>query len=448
MKRVALYIRVSTDQQAKHGDSLREQQDTLQEYVDSQKDMIVSNTYIDDGISGQKLQRDEFQRLLDDVKQDEIDIILFTKLDRWFRNLRHYLNTQEILDKHNVSWNAVSQQYYDTTTAYGRTFIAQVMSFAELEAQMTSERIKAVFENKIKQGEVVSGKVPLGYSIANKKLVPNKDKEIVVDLFNYYLIKNNLRATVRFLYDKYDIARDYQSVKHMLSNEKYIGYHRGVNNYCEPIIDRHTFDSVQSLLTKNIKSSAKRTYIFSSLLVCACCGKKLSGQMTYPKYTKKDGTVTANSKKVYKCPTRKNRKDACALSKSIYENNIEKYLIENLRNEVNKLNIADDKVKKETNNIVAHNKKINSKLTRLKEAYLNEIISLNEYKVDKEKLESKLKTEENTNVIQMKRYNFKLPKGFEKEYTNRSDEAKRLLWRSIIDKLIIDKDGNVSIVFL
>ncbi|MGC7990893.1 recombinase family protein, partial [Salmonella enterica] len=87
---------------------------------------------------------------------------LFTKLDRWFRNLRHYLNIQEILDKNNVTWLAVTQPFFNTETAMGRSFVNQSMGFAELEAQMTSERIRAVFDNKIRKGEVVSGKVPLG----------------------------------------------------------------------------------------------------------------------------------------------------------------------------------------------------------------------------------------------------------------------------------------------
>ena len=97
LKRAALYIRVSTDQQAKHGDSLDAQIATLKDYVSTQDNLTIIDTYIDDGISGQKLYRDEFQRLLEDIKKNRIDIILFTKLDRWFRNLRHYLNIQEIL---------------------------------------------------------------------------------------------------------------------------------------------------------------------------------------------------------------------------------------------------------------------------------------------------------------------------------------------------------------
>ena len=132
IKQVALYIRVSTDQQAKHGDSLDEQQHTLNEYVRQQGNMRVFKTYIDDGISGQKLYRDEFQKLLDDVKKGKIDTILFTKLDRWFRNLRHYLNIQEILDKNNVTWLAVTQPFFNTETAMGRSFVNQSMGFAEL----------------------------------------------------------------------------------------------------------------------------------------------------------------------------------------------------------------------------------------------------------------------------------------------------------------------------
>ncbi|EHU8855128.1 recombinase family protein, partial [Enterococcus faecalis] len=163
LKRAALYIRVSTDQQAKHGDSLDAQIATLKDYVSTQDNLTIIDTYIDDGISGQKLYRDEFQRLLEDIKKNRIDIILFTKLDRWFRNLRHYLNIQEILDNSGVTWLAVSQPFFNTDTAYGRSFVNQSMSFAELEAQMASERIKAVFENKIRKGEVVTGSVPFGY---------------------------------------------------------------------------------------------------------------------------------------------------------------------------------------------------------------------------------------------------------------------------------------------
>lgn len=101
--RVAAYSRVSSDEQAKHGDSMRDQGERTLEYINSHPDMVLAGVFTDDGISGQKLERDDFQRLMDAVKADEIDLIIFTKLERWFRSLRHYLNTQAILEEHNVS---------------------------------------------------------------------------------------------------------------------------------------------------------------------------------------------------------------------------------------------------------------------------------------------------------------------------------------------------------
>ena len=147
---VALYIRVSSEQQAKTGDSLREQRESLEEYVRKNENMIIYDIYVDDGISGQKLNRGEYQRLMSDIEAGHINRILFTKLDRWFRSLRHYLNTQAFLEAHQVTWTAVHQPFFDTSSAHGRAFVSQSMTWAELEAQTDSERILAVFENKVK----------------------------------------------------------------------------------------------------------------------------------------------------------------------------------------------------------------------------------------------------------------------------------------------------------
>ena len=89
MKRVALYCRVSTDQQVREGDSIQAQLTALREYA-QKHNYVVTGEYIDDGVSGSLLnERDELQRMLDDVKKREIDIILFTKLDRFFRNVKN-----------------------------------------------------------------------------------------------------------------------------------------------------------------------------------------------------------------------------------------------------------------------------------------------------------------------------------------------------------------------
>ena len=100
-------MRVSTDAQAKEGDSIPAQKDALRKYATDRDDMIIVDEYIDDGISGTKLNRDEFQRMLSDVKNSKIDLVLVTKLDRLHRSLRNFLNMQDIFDQYHVNWLAI-----------------------------------------------------------------------------------------------------------------------------------------------------------------------------------------------------------------------------------------------------------------------------------------------------------------------------------------------------
>jgi len=89
MKKTAIYIRVSTDEQAREGDSIPAQREALRRYIEEHDDLILAGEYIDEGISGRKFQqRDDLQRLLDDVRAGKVDLIAFTKLDRWFRSVR------------------------------------------------------------------------------------------------------------------------------------------------------------------------------------------------------------------------------------------------------------------------------------------------------------------------------------------------------------------------
>lgn len=443
-------MRVSTDQQAKHGDSLREQQETLDEYVKQNKDFKVVGEYVDGGISGQKLNRDEFQRLLEDVKDGQIDIILFTKLDRWFRNLRHYLNTQEILEKHNVSWNAVSQQYYDTTTAYGRTFIAQVMSFAELEAQMTSERIKAVFDNKIQQGEVVSGKVPLGYKIENKRLIPTEDKRIVIDLFDYYVRVGSLRKATIYLEEEHGIIRDYQSVRNLLTNEKYVGVHRNNKNYCEPIINKDIFETVQMRLSQNVKINGHNDYIFRGLVRCSDCGGSMAGSTNKRKYQRKtDGEISYYLRICYRCTKQKNNPLRCINKKLYHEKTLERYMLNNIQASIDSYVRT---LKKEVNKKESVKRKkdvLFAKIDRLKKAYINEVIELEEYKKDRQLLENEIdKLKEPKVSKSIDPLTAFLSDDFFEQYGKASVVQKNEIWRSIIESIVVNNDGNITINFL
>lgn len=443
MRNTAIYIRVSTDTQARKGDSLGEQMETLKKYIDEQPDLVLYDTYIDDGVSGQKLDRGDFTRLLGDVKAGRVDFIIFTKLDRWFRSLRHYLNTQAILEKHNVAWLAVSQPFYDTSTPQGRAFVAQSMMFAELEAQNDSVRIKDVFNYKYKRGEVLSGKTPLGYSIKDKHLVPNEDAEKAVAVFKHYDKTNNLNSTTLFLEHEYGIVMTTPNLKKsILANTKYIGVFRDNENFCPAIIERELFDRVQLNLKRNVKSSVKRDYVFSGLIVCAHCGKTMSGYIHRTRRTNRIYFYPA-----YHCRQAYPLK-RCENRKIMLESVIERFLLENVRREAEKY-ITEYETKEKP--VIDRKKKqaaIERKIERLKELYVNEVITLDELKKDREKLLQQLTEMPDEQPKDLSSLKNLLNSDFEEVYKTFDKKERRRFWRSIIKEIRADKEKKFHIIFL
>lgn len=448
LKRVAIYIRVSTDAQAKKGDSMDEQIDTCKNYIDCNENMVLQDVYIDDGISGQKLKRGDFSRLMDSVRAGAVDFIIFTKLDRWFRNLRHYLNTQDTLEKHGVNWLAVSQPYYDTSTPQGRAFIAQSMTFAELEAQNDSERILSVFDYKYRRGEVLSGNAPLGYSIVEKHLQPNNFAPIAVDVFQYYARSGSLNATISYMERQHNIVMSQANLKKsILTNKKYIGVFRDNTNYCPAIIPRDLFDDVQRKLEYNVKSSQRYPYIFSGLTVCACCGHSLSG------YTQSTSINKVTGKR-YKYPAYRCRgaypNRRCINRKINYETTIEKYILENIKPllndyivsyEIKSAPVVDNHQRRST---------LLKKIDKLKELYVNDLITLEEFKEDKAAYVQQIAELQNDDapVKDLTALRDFMKLNINGIYETMTNEEKRYLWRSVIKEIRIDENRNISIIFL
>lgn len=448
LQRVAIYIRVSTDAQAKKGDSTGEQMDTLQTYVNNDEHMILQDVYIDDGVSGQKLNRNDFTRLMDNVRAGLIDLIIFTKLDRWFRSLRHYLNTQATLEKYGVNWLAVSQPYYDTTTPQGRAFVAQSMTFAELEAQNDSARIRDVFDWKYKNGQVLSGSVPLGYSIENKHMVPNDDAYKAQAVFNYYDRSGSLNATISYLETEFNIVMSQANLKKsILTNSKYIGVFRDNENFCPAIISRDLFDRVQHKLQYNVKSSQRYPYIFSGLVVCSCCGHAMSGCTLSTSRNKKTGQRYKYP--AYRCrgayPNRR-----CDNRKVVYESTLEKYILENIKPLISQY-LVDYEIK--TAPVVDNRQKraaILKKIDRLKELYVNDEITMDEYKTDKARYMDQIATLPDTaapekDLTALREF---LNMDITAIYETMTAEEKRYLWRSVIKEIRVNAAREYEIIFL
>ena len=449
--RVAIYIRVSTDKQVKDGDSMRDQLATGQKYIDSHENMILVDTYIDDGISGQKLKRDDFQRLIDDVRAGRIDLIIFTRLDRWFRNLRHYLNTQDILDKHGVSWTAIEQPYFDTSTPHGRAFVNNSMIWAELEAQNDSDRILGVFDDKVDNGEVLSGSTPLGYKIVNKHLVPDDDAPTAVAIFQYYRKTGNLSMTLRYMESEFGLVRSAASLKNMLTNTKYIGEFRDNKEYCPAIIDHDLFYDVQRLLKINIKSGKKHDYIFSGLVVCDDCDHIMSGcQQRARGRVRADGTRIVYKYSVYRCRQGVNL-HSCPNRKLVFETTLEKMLLERIRPELENYIAEYEVANLPALRTDAKRRSIEGKMQKLKDLYLNDLITMDEFKLDREKLLmqlEKINAEDSRPVKDLSYLKNFLKMDFESVYDSLSIPERRELWRSIVKEIRVDHDKNIHIIFL
>ena len=442
MKRTAIYIRVSTDAQAKEGDSVPAQKEALLKYIKERPDLTLAGEYIDDGVSGTKFEeRDELQRMLSDVKAGKIDQIAFVKLDRFYRSIRHYTATQEVLDKYNVTWVAIWEPIYDTSTPAGRLIVNQMMSIAQFEAENTSQRIRQVFEYKRKKGEVLSGKVPLGYRIENKHLVIVPEQaETVRYAFQTYKQTSNMSETLRKMVESGG-PTEMQSLKRLLKNETYIGIHNGKNDYCEPIISKELFSEVQRLMTINYKSGKnKHEYIFSGLIRCGDCGRKMAGQQT------------AHKKSRYRCNIYIRRTGKCNNKFSISEEKMEEYLLTNLRDLIGEelrprdYELIEEKARDNTDRIAA----LTRKRDRLKELYINELITMEEYRQDRDRYTEEI---EKLQAVQPESRNRSaleelLKLDIEQIYRTLEKPEKRRFWRGFIDNITFNGWDHVKVYFL
>lgn len=449
MKKTAIYVRVSSDRQVQEGDSIAAQRQALTKYVNSRPDLVLAGEYIDDGISGTKYsQRDELQRLLEDVEAGKIDHIAFTKLDRWFRSVRHYTATQEILDRCAVSWTAIWEPIYDTTTPQGRLIVNQMMSIAQFEAENTGQRIRQVQAYKITKGEVISGNTPYGYKIENKHLVPSENAETVLLAFQTFERTGSINGSMMELAGLPGLPRIQKDFKKMLKNPIYIGKYRGNDHFCEPIIPLPLWEHVQELLPKNIKSNQRQTYIFSGLIRCGECGCSFAANTR----RRRRGNYLQIIHQ-YRCPKHFMRKPSqCTNPKVLNENVLERYLVDNLSEMINQTIVEYEKEARPARDKAARIAKLQGKVDKLKELFINDLISLEEYKTDKENLMAQIESiqaeaaeEPTVNTEALKAIQ---QMNFRGIYEGMNPEERRRFWRAIVKSIRFDQERNIDVIFL
>ena len=326
--RCALYDRVSSDIQVRDGLSLDAQREALTKFANDHNYQIV-DYYSDEGLTARKKMqnRKELLRLLKDVEADKIDLILVTKLDRWFRNIKDYHNTQAVLEAHNCNWKTIFEEY-DTSTANGRFAINIMLSVNENECDRDSDRIKEVFAYKRHNGEVLSGAhASFGYRVQDKKFVKDEETEpIVEDFFHHYFTFYSKRKTANYIMTKYkDLSPTESTLMFMFKNPVYYGHAYDTDNFCEAYITKEQFNLIKKTGSLKVYSGKNNPYIFSGLIKCPFCGHNFSGYQH--KTRKPSGRVYISP--VYYCKQKQRSKLLCSGGIHIYESTVERYLLSN-----------------------------------------------------------------------------------------------------------------------
>lgn len=183
-KKVAIYSRVSTEEQAKEGLSVEAQIDKCKSFCNA-RDWKVFKIYKDAGYSAGSMNRPALELLLRDAEEKKFDIILVYKIDRFSRKLRDLILVLDSLKEKNINFTSVTEQI-DTTSAMGEAFFQIIGVFAQLERGMVKERVEMAFDRKIKLGESLS-RAPFGYAYSNKKLIPDPENaEKIREIFEMW----------------------------------------------------------------------------------------------------------------------------------------------------------------------------------------------------------------------------------------------------------------------
>jgi site-specific DNA recombinase len=269
--RCVIYTRVSTDQGLEQDfNSLDAQYEASQAYIRSQAHAgwgLLRGKYDDGGFSGGNTDRPALQRLLQDVQAGKIDVIVVYKVDRLTRSLADFAKLVELFDQHKVSFVSVTQQF-NTTTSMGRLTLNVLLSFAQFEREVTSERIRDKIAASKRKGLWVGGMAPLGYDTRDRKITVNEaEADRVRVIFRSYLKLGSLNLLMadlrkRGILTKARILKSRKTVggipftrgplAHLLRNRFYIGevVFKGETLKGEqpPIVDRQLFDAVQAKL--------------------------------------------------------------------------------------------------------------------------------------------------------------------------------------------------------
>ena len=405
-KKIAgIYIRVSTEDQAREGFSLGEQEEKLRQLC-KYKGFEVFKVYKDAGISAKNMKnRPQFQQMIEDMKNGLINYIVAYKLDRVTRSVRDLEVLISTLEKYQC-YLICDRDDVNTSTANGRFFVRMLTVLSQLEIEIVSERTKFGLNGAIKAGHI-PGKCPLGYYRAPDKTlkIDNTTKDIVLRIFELYLEGKSYQTIANILNQEkvlYPQVKKWidSSVNRIINNKIYMGdYERYKNDndketeiYMDvvpPIITRAMWEEVQNQKETNQRAYCRnRVYIFFQKLVCPTCGHIMTCKGTGGKKSKYMYYYCDTCKLYYNEDEIENCLIDYILDLVEYDYHVKKYFYPILAEK------KDDESKKIDEEI----KKLLQQKDRLKKAYMNGILEMEDFSEDYKLIEEKLSTLENKRI--------------------------------------------------
>jgi len=470
--RVAIYVRVSTQEQAKEGYSIGEQTDRLKKFAEAH-DWLIVQVYTDAGHSGADTNRPALQDLLSDVRDGKIDKVLVYKLDRLSRSQKDTLTLIENeFIPHGTDFESMSEKL-DTSTPQGRLFLGILAAFAQLEREVIKERMSMGIQARIREGKWRGGaQVPFGYDYepALEKLVVNEYESMIVKyIFDAFVEGKSIYQISETMMEKGQTFKsgkaDHRNIRNLLRRKTYCGYQKHNDEWIkglhDPIISEETYNKAQEIIIEKKRrfdesglkvGTAATSTDLGGIIYCARCGAR------YSKY--RTGSKQYGFHYNYGCYSRHKKAKAMIKDPNCMNRNYRKDELDNIIfNEIKKLAIDPEymqSIKKEAartdevqqiHAIEEKIKSINSQLSRFMDLYgigkydmdeldekttpLREQKNKLQREVERLREESKTMTEDQ--VLQ-------LVESFEEALNNGDLHDRRSIIEQLINRIEIDGD--------
>ena len=450
--RVAFYIRVSTSEQVSKENSLPAQKIALEKYAE-ENGMKVVGLYADEGKTAAKQirKRKAIHEMLADIRDGKIDLVIFTRFDRFTRNPAEYYKMMETFDAAGIQWKAIAQPELDLNTPMGQTLILFYLGIGQQEIANISERIIATAQVRIQKGSPITGAqcLPFTHTIGHNE---RGDKIVIWDAeqlpafwayVDHYELNHSKRAAMIHANEMTGATHGYNAYSNALKNTLMYGHYKGTDDYCDALVTKERWESWQKINAKNVrKRMTNRSYIFTQLCICPVCNTRMSGHYS-----------RSGSREYYYYRCNKYRiSKKCTNEHTTAEVNLEAYLLEKIKPEIERY-IAEyeiaqkEPVKKQSN--ADKIKKLEKKLQRVNYQFEEDRISQEEYdqkyKAIVEEMTT-LRVEDATEVTErdLEPLRAFLSLDLDSIYKSLTRDEKRALWRSVVSEIHLHPDGRID----